>query len=332
MGVPTITSVSPAVGRTGGRVLIEITGTNFQQLPAPAATGPVATPNPSVRVTFVGVARSRVSEQVLIISATRLLVLAPAADPEVVSIRVENIDQDGVLVAGESVTAAAAYTFKRPLLTTESTLVRVVKALLQDLKRQVIAEVALTIHTEYDGDPADSANQVELATLPGLVLIGPRGDHNRRYARKGRRTVSDGAGGFYKLRAPVTKDLTFDVVGISDNTEELFNLMQEASLYFSRNPYLVMDLDASNPAAGVVRYEMMLTAPFDVATRPNTSNVRQFMGTMILRGVILDDASTAAGLAVLQGKDILDLVPTGANPETETTGATLTISPYDPDS
>lgn len=81
MAVPTITSISPNVGHTGGRTLIALAGTNFRLPTAPAPTGPTTPPPPSVRVLVGGQA----AEGVLVESATLLYCLTPENDEVVVA-------------------------------------------------------------------------------------------------------------------------------------------------------------------------------------------------------------------------------------------------------
>ncbi len=77
MAVPTISSVSPATGHSGGQTLLEIVGTGFALPAAPAATGPVAVAPPSVTVTVGG----RAATGVAVVSATTIYCLTPKGDP-----------------------------------------------------------------------------------------------------------------------------------------------------------------------------------------------------------------------------------------------------------
>jgi len=315
MATPTIASVSPTSGASGGRYIITIVGTNFRLPPVPPATGPSTPPNPSVRVSFIGSVRTVVARRVYVVSTSRMFVEAPAADPEVVAIKVENIDQNGVLIGSETATKPTAYTFKLPDLSIEGTLVRLVRTLLQDLKRQVLANTSLTIHTDFDETPADATNRIDFAKLPALVLIGPKFNTNRIYATNEARRVpdtSDASGqGFLELRPPTTVDLEFEILGGSESTFELLALMSEATRYFTRNIELTMAADEHDATKGTVSYEMEM--PFTgvpaVTSRPNEDNVRQFSGTFIIRGVDLDDAD----MAILKGKKLADYVQTGAD-------------------
>lgn len=76
MATPTIASVTPAEGHTGGRTLVEIVGTNFRLPTAPAPTGPTSAPPPSVRVKF-GTAEA---SNVAVFSSSLLSCLTPEND------------------------------------------------------------------------------------------------------------------------------------------------------------------------------------------------------------------------------------------------------------
>lgn len=54
MTVPTITTVTPSAGPTGGRTLIHVVGTGFRLPDPPPSTGVVPVPGPTVRVDIDG--------------------------------------------------------------------------------------------------------------------------------------------------------------------------------------------------------------------------------------------------------------------------------------
>lgn len=316
--IPTVASVTPKTGRTGGRYLLTVYGTGFQLPPVPPATGPAPAPNPSVRVSFMGSQRTRVARNVYVLSSKQLLVEVPPGDApsgtgETVALVVENIDQSGVVVPGESVTVASAFTYKMPDLTVDSTLVRVVKTLLQDLKRQVLYNVSLTTDVDYDANVATAST--EIAALPALVLVGPRLQTNRIYALNPLRTVQDESDPtlFTKLRPPRTRDLYFDITGASTKAVEVIALMSEVERYFERTTMLTMDVDATDPTKGTVDYEMQvpLGVEFALIPKPNESNVKQFTGAVVIRGVDMDDED----MSILRGRQLQEAVQVGTDPQ-----------------
>lgn len=293
MGVPTISSVSPNVGPTGGRRLVAITGTNFQLPPVPPPTGPsVSVPNPSVQVLF----GTELALDVAVLSTTLLHVYTPPSDPAVVSVTVRNVDQNGTVVPGETVTLNDGYTFERPNLATgpagESDLTRLVRTLLRELKRQVIANVELTVNTDYDDDTADGANVAMLSAVPGLVLSGPFLRENRFFSENQARYRSAAAGKFSQQRPAYTVDLGFTIIGVDDNEVAFLNLMAEVVRFFNRNKMLRMLADPA-VAGDFVEYEMEIDADGEPRAigSANNSNLHAFQGQFTIKGFDIDDAS-----------------------------------------
>ncbi|MCI4355225.1 MAG: IPT/TIG domain-containing protein, partial [Thermoplasmata archaeon] len=164
MAVPTITSVSPVVGPTGGGNLVEVRGANFKLWVIPPPTsGPLPPPTPTVRVSFDGVPGSGV----LVASATRLFVRAPKSPlapvkPDYgegsVDVEVANLQPSGAPVVGEVMTAVDAYAYQRVNLAIESDLLRFVRTIIRELRLQVHPNVSLTTHTDWDENPDDGKN------------------------------------------------------------------------------------------------------------------------------------------------------------------------------
>lgn len=340
MSVPTVSSITPNGGLSGGHVLIQIAGTNFQLPPVPPPTGrpTTAKPNPTVRVTFVGSKMSRVAPKVYVVATTLLYVEVPAMDPEFTdateataaptAVRVENVDQDGAVVGSETVTFSSGYTFRRPDLAAlaspandGSNLIRVVRALVQDLKRQVLKNVYITVSVDYDSTTADNLNIVEKAALPSIILVGPTFRENRLFSLNAPRAEDLGGGFFSKLRTPKTMDLEFDILVASDGTMELFVLMELCTQYFQRNIFLRVQREKGNPAAGEVEYEMDMLRGGEVATadRANEANLRQFSGRLVIRGVDLDEADMVIG----RTKTLADFVQVGADSQAVTPSAVI---------
>lgn len=295
MSVPTIVGVSPATGHTGGRLRVAITGTGFQLPPTPPPSGPVPVPNPSVEVLF-GTLKA---DDVRVLTSGLLHVLTPISDPGAVSVTVRNIDQAGVLVPGETVTAAGAFTYARPQLVTtpaggagslpETDLARCVRTLLRELRRQILDNVQTTTNTDFAED--GTAEVAVLSKLPGIVLIGPALRENRFHSTNERRKVPQGGGLTLEMRPPYTVDLVFQLVGVDDNTITGLNLQHEVTAFFQRNKFLRMLRDPT-VAGDYVQFEMEIEpdGDFDFNTpSPGNSNIRSFAGTFVIRGLDLDD-------------------------------------------
>ncbi len=325
MAAPTITGFEPAAGPTGGLTLVEVQGSGFRLPPVPPATGPTPPPRPTVEVLVGG----RRAADVRVRASDRLSFLSPAHDAGAVDVAVRNLDDDGVPIPGEEATLPGGFTYEARRLAVESDLTRLVRTLLRELKRQVHPNVSLTVQTDFDSETGDELHLTELASLPGLVLVGPGLAENRFYSLNQAPEVPAGDGTALRRRVPYTVDLGFTLVGVADHTTELLNLMAAAQLFFHRNKYLEMDRDPANPLSGAVRFEMDFTPDGDlrVTSQPNESNVRSFSGSFVVRGFDLEDLAGIPGDAVVERtaptddvvfdppQQLVPTLPVGRNPD-----------------
>lgn len=285
-----ITNIVPNVGPTAGHTLVEVLGRGF------GARGPqLDTDRRAVHVLL----RDRRATDVRVLADDRLACLTPAGAPGPADVVIARAGGD----AGNDEVAIAVdgFTYVRQALAVEADLTRLVRTLLQDLKRQVIENVVLTVHTDFDAETGLEVHLASVARLPALVLMGPELAENRFYSMNELGERVTGPGQFEQRRAPYTVDLGFTVIGVSDHTTELLNLLAATQLFFHRNPYLALDRDPANPGAGRVRYELDVPRDGDlkVTSQPNTSNVRSFSGRVVVRGFDLEDLAGVPDESVL---------------------------------
>ena len=326
MAVPTISTVTPATGPTGGWTLVEIIGTNFRLPPDPPVSGPVPPRPITVAVWFGGVR----AQKVLIFSATTLAALTAARDAGVVDVQVVNLNDDGTPITGEQVTKLAAFTYARPKLTEEDNLTRLERAFIQELKRQVIENTCPLTHTEYDDTPGDGLNIAAPAELPALLIGGPELVENRLYgSNEGMsRDRAGGAAGLYdRMRPARTVDLQFTLVGVSDSNVELLNLLAAVEQCFARTKYLTMLRNPAIPLNGSVRYEMDIpfTGQPRINSTSNDQNIRTFSLTVLVRGFDLEGmAGVTDDLVFDRGGRVGD---DGASVGVEQTGQSYPVGP-----
>ncbi|MEO7730523.1 MAG: IPT/TIG domain-containing protein [Kofleriaceae bacterium] len=306
MAFPSITSITPSSGPTGGGVLVEIAGADFQ-LPAPAVSSSPAKPQPPTVRVLIG---ERAARGVCVFSENRLTCIVPAGDPGAADVVVQNVDVSGTPIEGEMLVAPQAFIYVRHPLTAEADLTRLVRTLLRELKRQVLDNVVLTVQTDFDVETGAELHLAQIATLPALVLVGPELSEDRFFSLNQSPELADGPGRFTRRRVPYTVDLGFTLVGASDHTTELLNLMAATQLFFHRTKYLEMDRDPANAAAGGVRYEMDLTPDGDlkVTSQPNESNVRSFSGRLVVRGFDLEDLAGIHDEGVVERGAVVEAV------------------------
>jgi len=283
--------------------MLKISGSNFRVPPDPPAGLTDGIEQQTVSVTIGGVP----AREVKVRSSSLVTAVTPIHDPGAVDVVVQNLDDDGVDISGESATRSGAFTFERPRLspdgdeTNESSLAFLVRTLILELKRQVIEEVALTSNTDYDEDSGAQLHTTVLPKLPGIVLVGPMLRENRFYSENEPPAIDEAApvddGDFVVVRPPYTVDVVFSIVGISDSMVELLNLMSATTLFFDRNDVLGMPIDVGDPSLGNADYEMQLEPEGDmrVSGSANNSNVRSFTGRFAIRGLDIETFEIPSG-------------------------------------
>ncbi len=275
---------------------IVIEGANFDLPPPPVPTGFVGGSSPqTVKVEFDGEPATRVD----VLSSSRLFVIVPAyrGDPEVEDIvpsmvRVVNLDPDtGEELPGisEETTVVDGWKYRRPQLdsfNSPGNLKRMVRQVLQTFKRQIIPNVALTTHTDYDDTVSDMLNLVALAELPALVLTGPELRNNRFYSLNQPQYIQSPTNPreFNRLRPAKTVDLVFGMIGADDHSGVAINLQDVVEQFFEVNKFMELDRDSDDPGKGRVQFEMELIDEPSIASAPNESNVRHFTGSFEIRG------------------------------------------------
>ena len=261
-----------------GETLVEIVGNGFR-VPTPSATGnPNAQAPSTVRVTF-GV---DVAPKVLVISDQQLVVLTPKYSAEqdketfsAIDVKVENLDDSGVLIPTEEVVSTEAYTFERepirpPTLDLEGPYVRIARRLIQWLKREVLLESGITTHTDYSRDGISIAD----SSIPSLFLVGPTVMPDAYGAEPVRHWQSQGDGTSQRWPAPEWHTVGYELVGHSDHEIEFETLMGTTRKFFRKNPYLLLESDV--PPGLTVRLPMIVTSDPEVTTGTPNENRRAF--------------------------------------------------------
>jgi hypothetical protein len=216
---------------------------------------------------------------------------------------VENLDDNGVPIPGEAVTAPLALRYRRVQLAEQDDLQRLVRELVRQMRLGIIANVSTSTHTDFDAEPLN-LQAVELAELPGIAVVGPELDENRVYATCEQMTEPSMDGEALEHlahRAPFTVDLTFSLVGMSERKAELLTLLALVVKFFHRNKYLRMAADPADPGGRQVAYEMDWASGGvpKVAGGASDSNLRSFSGTFVIRGFDVEDLPGIVGEGVI---------------------------------
>lgn len=154
MATPVITSIAPARGPSSGQTLVTITGTGMRLPPPPPGTGPTSgRVAPTALVRIDGVPASRVTVRVDPDNppeGTIAMCLTPPGTPGAADLVLANLDDAGQPIAGELVLVPGGFVYERADLAAESDLARLVRTLLRALKAQVLENVSLTVHIDFD--------------------------------------------------------------------------------------------------------------------------------------------------------------------------------------
>lgn len=280
MAIPSITSVTPNRGHSGGGTVLRIVGTNFALPVAPASSGPVPAPPASVRV-FIGGIEAR---RVRVASSTVLYVTTERRDPaKELTLEVRNVGPFGETIGAERAELLEAFEYARPIFTTPSDFERITKALLIELKRQVLEEVVLTAHVDWTDDPSSILRGVRDAKMPSVFLAGPTFRPNAVYRTNERARVELVDGVVLEHRAPKTDDMVFTLGAIAEKQATALSLAAALSDFILRNPFLYVP--RAEGSSELVRFDLQGEGDVVLDSGNDESNIRTCSGTIAIAGV-----------------------------------------------
>lgn len=302
MAVPSIISVTPSRGHSGGGTVLRIVGADFQLPADPPATGPVPVPPATVRV-FVGGTEARL---VRVASSTVLYVTTERRDPGAgLDVEVRNVGEHGETIGAEVATLAGAFEYARPVFTTASDLERLVRVLHAELVRQVFPDVVVTAHVDWNDDPASVLRGVVDAPMPCVFLAGPVLRENRIYRTNVRARAELAENVMLEHRAPDTDDVVFTVGAQATKYATLLGLTAALRDFRLRNRFVYLPREEGSEE--LLRYELQWEGDLTVDSSTDESNVRTTAGTFAVVGF---DTLAAAGFendqAITANPDLLE--------------------------
>ncbi len=275
MSAPTITQIDPPSGPSSGGELVTIRGVGFA---------------PRLMVRF-GDAAARVVAVRVVDGVSIAEVQTPEHAEGSVDVTVANLGRDGTVHPSQQARLAGGYRFLRPRIVREADVTRLVRALLRDLKRQVIENVSLSVALDFGDESSSLRDALPVATLPALVLSGPHLRENRFYSSNELRqdvVAGDDGPELRIVRPPYTVDLEFALTGASDRAVELINLIAALATFFNRNHWLSLRRDEHDSSRGIARWE--LDALGELQTNlEGKDDVRSFTWGLVVRGFDLDE-------------------------------------------
>ena len=193
-------------------------------------------------------------------------------------------------VDGETVTATAQFRPLRPNLSAVAHLTDVIDQLIKELKRQVVADVSITTHTDYD----EEAGDIEVsfpARLPHMVITGIGfTDSELQSAQQTEENYNDEdtEGDFVAYRAPVLVDLSATLVGVSNNTMELLALVQVTKGFFKKLYRLRVPRITGSSAGGYISYDLRCGKDVAINLSEDNTNLGWFTLDVMVREIRLE--------------------------------------------
>lgn len=282
-----ILSVSPNGGHTGGQTYVELTGADFK-LPTPQpidpATGKVPAPPPSFRILFGGIA----AVMVAVVSPYLAFCKTPVSDPGgPVDVVVQNLADDGTVL--EEARLPAAWRFIRPELTStgESDVARIIRSLIQDLKRQITPNVYWPSSSDYDEHTEDLLNEVEIPAFPAIVFANISFEENPVYKTCEPIEIPDpeNPDGFVMYAPPEMVDIVIPIIGSSDNSDELINLSSAVRRFFRKTIRVKIPRDPEDAQSEILEWDLQWDpTPTAMQIAASSNNIRTFSGTARILG------------------------------------------------
>lgn len=299
MAAPVIHSIQPAEGPAAGRTLVCILASNLKPQ-EPAAPGTFIPPPLTTRVLFGDAEASDVQ----VFNKSKLTCITPPAKPGAVDVQVINLDPD------EPATAAAGFEYKRPDLMAVTEIDHVSEALRGRFSDQVLENTLLSQDSDYDGFPQDMLDRAQTATLPSIVLAGPRMPVNLFFSEYTRRQEALAAGEALIKRPAYTVDLRFDVFVFARTRKQQLALAVALMANINKRRILDVAQNSEDPAAGTVEFDLDFEGGGELRAiqRPNISNLSSLAGEIVVRGVrIENEPGFPDDLAVERSRKITDI-------------------------
>ena len=308
MAIPTFTSIDVSTGHPGGGQVIEVVGTGFRVRTATVQI-PDQQTQPTVRVRFEGVSAGSGwanNASVRVLSDTLLRVSVPEfkGNPNIpgildasltrlsfpaCNIVIQNVDDAGVDIPGETVTATGVYTYEQPLLSLpdgDPPLMQITRELIYMLKRQVISRVGMNTHTDFG---EDGATATFLAEHPAIdILLSVEDDDEYKYLDNDQYLIDQGTH-WDSYDQPNTVMLSVLLTISSQWDHEIHRMLDALFEMRMRSPWLTLahDLNPDNDGRTLSRYPLEFTQLPQMIGRASRVNVEAYQARLQIRGIVL---------------------------------------------
>jgi hypothetical protein len=254
---------------------------------------------PTVRVTIAG----RACKQIEVESATKLRLLTPqylgaasGADPDTrefpaSDIVISNLDDDGNIIAGETVTAVDGFTYKIPPLVlpdvdpSAGPLVKTAETLISFLRKVITPQVHWQAHTDYAEEGSVEPLESEHPNVSLEISILP----DPEYAYFDVETIEsdNGDGTWTEYDGSVTCMLQANVRITASHKATALMMCEQFMLMQRRSPWLIVAADPTLADATENAYPLEITQLPQQISKAGRYNVAAFMGGVRVRGIPL---------------------------------------------
>lgn len=263
MGTPYIQLITPKVGLSAGGQLVDLRGHKFRLRQA-ASIGARSGPNPELSPTVRVLFGDRVAPHAAVVSGNCVRVTTPRHPPSMwayefnsgrrvpapppnadpppqipdgasyvqisdgtVDVTIQNLDDNGAPIPGETFTFPDGFTFRRPRLDVPGTWELLLEGLANALVETVTPIVGFNPSLDYDTETGGLTSLTGLAGLPGIGLLSVNFQQSESTFQGQREvTVDDEAGVVALMRRPLKRDAVVDVVLVSNTPGELLSLCE----------------------------------------------------------------------------------------------------------
>jgi hypothetical protein len=189
-------------------------------------------------------------------------------------------------LAEQQRTLVDGYEFVLPRLDVKPPIVLAFEQLIVELGRQVLPNVHVATHTDYDESTGDQLNMAYLATLPALVLTSIETQDAPARVVRGRRLVAGSEEDHFVERTHEdVVDVRLNIVAVTNSAPELLALFSTLRGFFRKNP----KLEVGPHHLGDDGYDIdwQIGNPAGVTVTSDNSGIVTMSGSCAIRGVEL---------------------------------------------
>jgi hypothetical protein len=142
------------------------------------------------------------------------------------------------------------------------------------------------IESSVDYDSDETTPEIEIESTPQLILTGPSTLENTFYTQRKLSAIESAVTGeWHQYRRPRFVDLRFDIMGVTNSSVELINLMNLFETVVDRNVVIDWPYDPDDPSVTTpIELHCTRSAQVQRVLRYAKSDLRVFSAEIMLKG------------------------------------------------